>query len=125
MAVTSMQITCEHLIRIDWLGQSLAVFKSAKQARKAVRQIDAPAGCPGSAGYATRDDGQMIFWMVLSEPSLPTIAHEAVHIADFLCEAVGIPVSVECGEVRAYLVGWLVGEISQRYGMLAPTNTTG
>ena len=115
----SIPITFAHMIDVNWLGQKVAIFKSVKQARKQIASISISPSCPGAAGYATHDNGQTIFWMILSEknPKLATVAHEAAHVADFLCESAGIPVTVECGEVRAYLIGWLVGEVCRLYGL--------
>lgn len=109
-------ISCKALISCNWLKQSVAIFKSPKQARKSLTSFDADKA-PGAAGYAQREDGQTIFWIMLQgkRPQLGVIIHEAIHCVDYLCEVVGIPVSVECSEVRTYMTEWLVGEICKAY----------
>lgn len=43
-----------------------------------------------------------------------TIAHEASHVADFICEQFGISMdSFDTGEAKAYLVGWAADCINQ------------
>jgi hypothetical protein len=111
-----IQIKCAHLIEVDWLKQKIAVFKSIKQARRVVDVSDDCAGAAGIAGYAKRDDGQVIFYMILpKKPKLDTIVHESIHVVDYLLECVGIPITVQCGEVRTYMTEWLVSELCSRY----------
>jgi hypothetical protein len=51
---------------------------------------------------------------VLIEPDadISVWAHEAVHIADLLMEARGIPTGAENTEIRAYLTGHAVKQIA-------------
>lgn len=107
-------VGCDHLLRIDWLKQTIAIYLSLDALHEDVAtEID--KGVPAAAGFAARDDGQALFWMYFDKkPRLNSIVHEAVHIVDFVLERVGIPISVEVTEVRAYLTEWLVSELCQR-----------
>lgn len=43
-----------------------------------------------------------------------TIAHEAVHVADYICDEMGITTGrLSENEHYAYLVGWVAGKISE------------
>ena len=49
-----------------------------------------------------------------SAMDIKTIAHEASHVADFVCEYFGISMdSFDGGEAKAYLVGWVADCINQ------------
>ena len=108
-----VQIRCKAMILVPWLRQHVVVFKSLKQLLREVPDV-ALTPCGGAAGYAEHKarTGQLLFWVMLPERvDLITIVHEAVHVVDYLLEAVGIPVTVANAEVRTYMTGWLVGEL--------------
>jgi hypothetical protein len=59
----------------------------------------------------------VIFWVYLpKDVRAGTVVHECIHVVDYLCEAVGIPVSIKCSEVRTYMTEWLFEEIMKRMG---------
>lgn len=113
-------VDCDHLIRVDWLKQCILVFNDLDEASRELGALGATATAGiGGAGYATNEiDGSGLFWMIFpgGKPSVLTIVHEAIHVVDFLCEFVGIPVATYAGEVRAYMVEWLTGELLPLYG---------
>ena len=42
-----------------------------------------------------------------------TWAHECSHVADFVCDVMGLPISIEATEVRAYIVGHLFAGLEE------------
>lgn len=108
-------LDCDHLIRVDWLKQHVAVYhdQSALEADTGRK----PSSMAGAAGWLQHEDGQCIFWVFLPRDAhAGTIVHECIHAVDYLCEAAGIPVSVKCSEVRTYLTEWLFEEVTARMG---------
>ena len=54
-------------------------------------------------------------WILLSpKPKLGEIAHEAVHAAHFLLKDVGVKITPDNDEPLAYLVQWIVDELTKR-----------
>jgi hypothetical protein len=52
-----------------------------------------------------------IHWMIFNKkPELRSIAHESMHVVDRMCEAY----SIYDGEFRAYLIGYLVEQITKK-----------
>jgi len=102
-------------IPIDIFNLDVAVFRSEKQRVKVLlaEGVSGVSTLPGAAiATAYRDhtdDGEIRLNMVLKKGAdISAVAHECVHIADFLMEEFGIPSGAENTEVRAYLVGHLV-----------------
>lgn len=55
------------------------------------------------------DEGVPYFSMVIPEGAgMGTIAHESLHIVDFLCDELGIPITLENTEIRGYMIGYIV-----------------
>ena len=44
-----------------------------------------------------------------------TIAHEALHIANFICKRVGIKLDYENDEPHAYLISWVTEQVYKHY----------
>ncbi len=55
-----------------------------------------------------------------SELSIRTIIHECTHIIDYIFRDVGIPISEENGETRAYMVEFMCMKIFDIIGMPIP-----
>jgi len=50
-------------------------------------------------------------WMIFKKSPAPrTIAHESIHVVDYLCDAYGIDDS----EFRGYLIGYIVEQITNK-----------
>lgn len=61
-------------------------------------------------GYSVQfNSGACAVW--LRTPSLPTLAHEASHIADYIAKGRDFT----CGEVRAHIVGHVVAEFCRAF----------
>jgi len=56
-------------------------------------------------------DGCPYFVLVLRNHSIRVIFHECIHMAHQICEARGIPISIENSEVIAYLADYLANEV--------------
>lgn len=114
-------VSCDHIIRLDWLGQAVLVFNNLDEAKSEIGRLGGEVTCcVAGAGYAeNKIDGAGLFWMVFpgGEPSVGTMVHEAIHVVDYLCDYAGIPISEEASEVRCYLTTWLVEVLMKRYGM--------
>ena len=52
--------------------------------------------------------------IVLEDKSPCTIAHEAFHAADLLLRRIGLSACKETDEVYAYMIGYIVGEITTK-----------
>jgi len=48
---------------------------------------------------------------ITQEANPDTWAHEAVHLADFIMDSLGLPTDLSNTEVRAYMVGHIVSQI--------------
>lgn len=103
-------------INLDLFNVQVCVFKNDKSRVKFLRSkgVDATphnAACLSSSHFEAGPDGAPWFSMVIKKKAnLSTLAHECVHIADYVMDVFGIPCTAENTEVRAYLVGHLFGE---------------
>lgn len=58
--------------------------------------------------------GLLIVIKLPTKMDAETIAHESAHCADYICENLGIVSrTFDDGEAYAYLLGWIVGEITK------------
>ncbi|WP_306150737.1 hypothetical protein [Roseovarius sp. MMSF_3281] len=109
------EVDCDHIIYSDWLRQSVFVFTDFDRACEELSRLGSPSIVMGEAGagYSDHPDGSAVFWMVFKtdNPRIATVVHEAVHVADYLCEFTGIPITPDNVEVRCYLTEWLVSEV--------------
>lgn len=73
--------------------------------------------CNGAVSRG-RDDGNLDLFIPVEEDgyfSIPTVAHEAFHIADFIADKVGLEYTHgTCNEHIAYLIGSAVKHILQQ-----------
>lgn len=64
-----------------------------------------------------KSDGMLGALLILyntEECGTSTIAHESVHVADYICDELGIYTgSLSDNEHYAYLVGWVAGKVSE------------
>ena len=62
-----------------------------------------------------------LFMVIFTTASKGTIAHEALHVAEIMCEYRRIPISKDTEELRAMLVGEIVKQSEQLiFGSLPP-----
>lgn len=77
-----------------------------------------------SAHIDETEGGERRFSLVIkSGATRPIWAHECCHMADFICDYLGIPISVEATEVRAYLVGHMMAGLEEIFQKHAPQAT--
>lgn len=76
------------------------------------------ASAIASAHADTLPDGHPRFSFVIKpEATRATWAHECSHMADFFCDILGLPISLEATEVRAYLVGYFMARLEEIFEM--------
>ncbi len=101
------------LIRIDIFRQTVPVFISfedhvAEALAKGVNTVEAEGPYEAFACCDVDSQGGKHFALVIPPEASPaTWVHEAVHIADFIMDYVGIPCDMSNTEVRAYLTGYI------------------
>lgn len=62
----------------------------------------------------TTEFGALVIIFDVNELTTEYISHEAVHVADYMCDELGIYTdSLSNNEHYAYLVGWVAGKISE------------
>lgn len=101
------------IINIDMLKIEVAFINS----RKKYIQFCADNGLDDSqvninAGLAEIVTVNNLPYFVISvfEKNIPLLVHECCHMADFILQHKGIPVTVENTEIRAYLTEYLVSK---------------
>lgn len=64
---------------------------------------------------STGNYGIMVASPSIKEVNVETIAHEAVHVADYMCNQMNLYTQdfIDGNEAYAYLVGWSAGKISE------------
>jgi hypothetical protein len=110
------------VIPVDVYNMDVAVFTDDKSrvATLRVEGCDVDDWTEAALASAHRDetpDGYPRFSFVIKpEATKATWAHECSHMADFFCETLGLPISVEATEVRAYLVGHFMAGLEDVLG---------
>ena len=111
------------VIHIDMLHTQVGVFAKDKDRVRFLRKkgvsgaVPHDGACYASAHMDTSDTGERFFSMVIKpEATNGTLAHECVHIADWIMDCYGIPTGAENTEVRGYLVGHLFHHAEEMRG---------
>lgn len=77
----------------------------------------------GTASFDCDEDGARIYALYFREDAGPeTWSHEASHLVDFILNQLGMGVGLKNTELRAYMVGYLTGQI---YDLLLDYNQKG
>lgn len=110
------------IITVDIYNMDVGVFTNDKERVATL----AKEGCDvepwdqaalASAHLDTTSDGFPRFSLVVKpEATRATWAHECSHMADFMCDVLGLPISLEATEVRAYLVGHFMAGLEEILG---------
>lgn len=111
-------MTCG-VIHVDVYSVDVTVFTSEQDrvSRLAELGIDVEYYHEAEAAFAHAHldrsaAGEPRFTMVIKpDATIPTWAHECSHMADFILDTLGIPLTIENTEVRAYLVGYLMDSL--------------
>ena len=107
------------VIPVDVYNMYVGVFTDDKSRVATLRSEGCDAEEWNDAAFASthRDetpDGHPRFSFVIKpEATRATWAHECSHMADFFCETLGLPISIEATEVRAYLVGHFMAGLEE------------
>ena len=109
----------DHIICVEPFGWQVGVLRD-RDAFAAWLDAEAPADGTdwgdAEAGVRSfrRDDGGNVF-VCFMPPGAParTHAHEAVHLAWYVCDTAGVELDVDNHEVQAYLVGFFVREFER------------
>lgn len=110
------------VIPIDLFNMDVGVFTNDSSRVNTLLQegCDAelwdPAALASAHRDTTRDGYPRLSLVIKPEATRATWAHECSHMADFLCDALGLPISLEATEVRAYLVGHLMAGLEDILG---------
>jgi len=117
------------VVRLDVFNLDIAVFDNdAERVEVALLEgcVDAEPQNSAAISSAHRDvtsSGEMRMSVVLKpRATYATWAHEAVHLADFVMDGMGMPTDVTNTELRAYLVGHIVACLHEI--MPAPVTST-
>ena len=106
---------CLGHVDLEVFNTHLVVIGSHEDRAEYLRLLgveDAAGGGVARALEVSREDGGLWFIMTLTDAAgVPEVAHEAVHVADWLMERRDIPSCDATSEVRAYLVGYMVREV--------------
>lgn len=103
-----------NVISVDVYNMDVGVFTTDEARVSTLKQEGCDAepwnnAALASAHIDTTTDGYPRFSFVIKpQATRATWAHECSHMADFLCDTLGLPISLEATEVRAYLVGHLM-----------------
>ncbi len=107
------------IIPVDVYNMDIGVFTDDKSRVATLRQEGCDAerwtdAALASAHVDQTQDGYPRFSFVIKpEATRATWAHECSHMADFMCDALGLPISLEATEVRAYLVGHFMAGLEE------------
>lgn len=99
------------IIHVDLFNFDVAVFGSDEDRLRVLKDEGCDAepweqSAIASAHIDTLSNGSPRFSFVIkSEATRATWAHECSHMADFFCDTLGIPIDLNNTEIRAYLVG--------------------
>lgn len=104
---------------IDIYRAEINVFFSAKQCEKfildrfgVILQETTYAGEAMAGSLEFDGQGEFIYMVIPDCPwAISNLAHEAVHVAHFIMDSRGIPISMENTESEAYLVGYIVDKL--------------
>jgi len=105
-----------YVIHLDVTDTQVAVFPTFEEYNDYYKEMGAdPVGRATNALASVHQntEGVPYFSMVIPEgTSAGTIAHESLHIVDFLCDELGIPITIENTEIRGYMIGYIVNCIT-------------
>lgn len=111
----------DHLIEIDLYDVSIGVFWSREGAVKSfeknfdleiMEDSEGESTCVGHAGYAIPEDGRKRYYIVMTdEADIEHYAHESLHMCEYICEELGIPLSEDTAETRAYLMQYIMRKL--------------
>lgn len=113
----SKELKPDQIITLDIFRHEVAVFKSFDAYTKyfyAMGVYDLPVHGEAAAAISAMfmHNGSVNFVFVIPEGApMGHVAHEACHMADYVCDYFGIPIDFENHEIRGYLTGHFVHEL--------------
>lgn len=115
-------------IRVDVYDQTLHAFDNAADVKRFCTKNgydyevvqDVVEGAFGCAGMipSLDDNEQDAFFLLIKTPSIPLLAHEAVHAAMFMLTCVDVSFSFEEQEPLAYLVEYIIKDYCRQFKLL-------
>ena len=108
------------LISVDVFNLDVAVFTSDRARVKHLRKEGCepdkhdPAAIASSHLDITKEGDFRLSFVIKPHASKATLAHECSHMADFICNLLGIPISLKNTEIRAYLVQHLFAALEEQ-----------
>jgi hypothetical protein len=109
-------------IPIDVFNINVAVFASDADRVACLKEegcdpVEHDIAALASAHMDEKPNGGARFSLVLKpDATKATWAHECSHMADFICHRLGMPISFDATEVRAYLIGHLFAHLEEMLG---------
>ena len=105
-------------LKVEPYGFHIVLCRTRKMAEKVMVEM---FGDKKSGEYLKTVHGLTVFGpdhglMMYATPRAATVAHEALHAANYMLKHAGVKISAENDEAQAYLVGWLVGEFLKKEG---------
>ena len=110
------------IITVDVYNMDVAVFTNDEDRVRVLREEGCPAAPwdPNAIASAHIDETESgsprLSLVIKPEATRATWAHECSHMADFFCDILNIPISIEATEVRAYLVGHFMAGLEDHLG---------
>ena len=107
-----------YLCHVNVYHLDVAFFWSMKHYRKYYAKhfdIDVTehgASCPACASHYELDAGNVFAICMTEDAGWETYAHECSHMVDFISDVIGMPMTMDTTEPRAYLMGYLFRELS-------------
>ena len=109
----------ERKVSFDWLGIDVLLITNKKCFETFVAHNSVPPEY--ELGQAWQDNGRScmfesgsgdkFFVLFVRKKHMRVIIHECVHMVHQICEAKGIPLTIENSEVIAYMTDFLVAEV--------------
>lgn len=111
------------VIEVGPFGAQVALFESDEERLAYFREA---LGFEGKRhegphyGLATREyspAGKVYFTITICpDANITTLAHEASHMVDWMCDEHGVPLGVENTEIRAYMLESIFADLADHFG---------
>lgn len=105
-------------IHVDVFNLAIAVFRSDKARVKHLIKNGFNATAHdnraiASAHVDTTSNRFCLSFVIKKDASKSVWVHECSHMADFICDILGVPISLKNTEIRAYLIQHLFSELEK------------
>ena len=112
------------IVKINLFGVSIGVFdtfKAYKSYHEKVLKLDTEGvNIRAIAAATVLVSDKSTHWFALIIPkkaNIVTIAHECSHMADFIMDVHGVPISLDNTEIKAYLMAQIMQDVFDIFGI--------